>query len=133
MPIAVKIDPRRTGTPAKVIDTRLHGNIREGAVPVVVIENVVSKVCDVEILEAVVIVVSNGDPHSMTDVADSCFFRDVHKLQLSSLAQQVAEQSVAWLPARGRRKLCQARVPRWVEHGALHQINVQIAVVVEVE
>ena len=85
-PIAVIINPRGAGAPTQVIDPGLDGDIGERPVAVVVIENVMSEVCDVEVLEAVIIVVTDSDSHSVTHVPDSGFFSYVHEPELSSLA-----------------------------------------------
>src|SRR2546430_6291922 len=59
-PIAVIINPRGAGAPTQVIDPGLDGDIGERPVAVVVIENVMSEVCDVQVLEAIVIVVTDS-------------------------------------------------------------------------
>src|SRR5256885_10751027 len=48
-PIAVIINPRGAGAPTRVIDPGLDGDIGEGPVAVVVIENIMSEVCDVQV------------------------------------------------------------------------------------
>src|SRR5438046_6161591 len=64
-PIAVIINPRGAGAPTRVIDPGLDGDIGEGPVAVVVIENIMSEVCDVQVLEAIVIVVTDSHSHSV--------------------------------------------------------------------
>src|SRR5947199_7626251 len=48
-PVVVIIDPRGAGAPTRVVHPGLDRNIGESTVTVVVIENVLSKVCDVEV------------------------------------------------------------------------------------
>ena len=44
------------------------------------------EISDIQVLEAVIIVVAYRDAHPVADVPDSGFLRDVHKLQLPRLA-----------------------------------------------
>src|SRR5216683_4604398 len=119
--------------PTRVIDPRVHGDVRESTVTVVVVEDVVSEVCDVQVLKAVVIVVPDSDSHSVAHMPDSGFLSDVHELELSGLAQEVTEEPVAGLPVRRRRKLRFTGILSRVDHRALHHIDVQVAVIVVIE
>ena len=132
-PVAVIVNPSRARAPARVINTSLRRHIGEGAVAIVVVKNVASEVCNVEVLEAVVIVVAHRNSHAVADVPDSGFFRDVHKLQLPSLAQKIAEEAVAGRPSRRERKLRAPRILRRIERRSLNHIHIQVAVVVVIE
>src|SRR6266571_3267353 len=132
-PVTVIINPCGACAPTRVIYPRVHGDVRESTVTVVVVEDVVSEVCDVQILEAVVIVVPDSDSHSVAHMPDSGFLSDVHELELSGLAQQVTEEPVAGLPVQRRRKLRLTGILSRVEHRALHHIDVQVPVIVVIE
>src|SRR2546425_1152462 len=77
-----------------------------------------------EVLEAVVIVVTDSDSHSVTHVPNSGFFSDVHELELSRLAEKISEEPVPRFPPRRRRKLRAPWTLGRVEHRPLHQIHI---------
>ena len=120
----VIIDPRGAGAPTRVVHPGLDRNIGESTVTVVVIENVLSKVCDVEVLEAVVIVVTDSDSHSVAHVPNSGFFSNIHELELSGLAKEISEEPVPRLPPPRRGKLRVPGILGRVEHRPLHHINI---------
>src|ERR1700730_3674130 len=133
VPVAVKIDPCCARAPTRIIDTSLRGDISERAIAIIVVQNVAAKICDVQVLESVVIVIPDGDSHPVTDVADAGLLRDIFELKLSGLAQQIPEQPIAGLPSGRGRKLRTARILSRIERRALQQIDVQIAIVVVIE
>src|SRR5437879_13392072 len=83
-PVAVIINPRGACAPTRVIDPGLDCDIGERPVAVVVIENVMSEVCDVEVLEAVIIVVTDSDSHSVPHLPDFGVLRYRHDSDPSS-------------------------------------------------
>src|SRR2546428_3533447 len=123
-PVVIIIDPRGACAPTRVIDPGLDGDIGEGTVTVIVVENVMSEVCDVEVLEAVVIVVTDSDSHSVAYVPNSSSFRDVDERELSGLTEQISEEPVPRLPTRRRRKPRASWILSRVEHRPLHQIDI---------
>ena len=128
--VAVVIQPGGAGRPALVVHAGLARDIGESPVAVVVIKNVRAEVGDVEVLETVVVVIPNRHAHAVADVPDAGFFRDVLKPQPAALDEQVAEKAVSGFPSGRRRK---QRLLARLELAPLHQINVQVAVVVVVE
>src|SRR6266446_5529710 len=80
----------RDGPPATP-DTRLGGNVSEGAISVVVIENVFAIAGDVEIGIAVVVVIADGHAHAVVSVAGIC---------QTSLLGHVGETAVLVLPVK---------------------------------
>ena len=132
-PVAVIINPRRARAPARVIHTGLCRHVGKRAVAIVVIENVAPEIRDVQVLEAIIIIISDRDPHAVADMADSSFFCDIHEFELSGLAKQILEQAVARPPSRRRGKLRAPRVLSRIERRALNHIHIQVVVVVVIE
>ncbi len=129
IPVAIEIHPRGASRPVRIIDAGFARDIGEGTVAIIVIEHVAAEVGHVEIEEAVVIIVAGSHAHAIADVSHSGFFSDVDESQLTRFGQQIFEQPVARFPAgRGREERFAA-----VEGRALHQIDVQVAVVIVVE
>src|SRR5690349_14417977 len=64
--VVVEINPRCTCRPTFAAYARLAGDVRKGAVAIVVIELVSAKRGDVYVFVAVVVVVSNRNSHSIT-------------------------------------------------------------------
>ena len=97
------------------------------------IEHVLSKIRDVQILEAVIIVVANGDSHSVSDVSYAGFLGDVNKLQLPSFTEQVAEKAISRFPAGCWGEFRMTWILRRIEGRTLNQIHVEVTVVVIIE
>src|ERR1043166_29790 len=112
-----------------IVNARLPRYIGKRTVTVVVIQHVVTCVGDVKVEKAIVIVVADGDTHTVADVPHSGLFSDVDEAQLAGLRKQVLVEPVAGLPAGWGRGYEFARV----ETRALDEIDVQIAVVVVIK
>ena len=127
--VAVIVDKGRRDTPAGIAGAGDGGGVREGAVAVVAIEPVGAEVGDIEVGPAVVVVVAGGDAHAVAAGADAAGRGDVDKARPSAAVgphlQVVAVQPVD-------RSIRRCRADR-VESTALHQVDIQIAVTVEVE
>src|SRR3954454_13987058 len=85
-PVAVIIDPRRTCTPARVIHAAFCGYVSERAIPIIVVKHVASEVCNIEVLEAIIVIVSDRNTYAVADVPHPGFFRDIYELELPRLA-----------------------------------------------
>ena len=131
--VTVVIDPSRARTPARIVHARLFGYVGEGSVSVVVVEHVVSKIRDVQILEAVIVVVANGDSHSVSDVSYAGLLGDVNKLQLPSFTEQVAEEAISRFPSRRWGKFRLTWILRRIEGRTLNQVHIEVAVVIVIE
>src|SRR5215831_19815919 len=69
--VAIIVDPCRACAPARIIHTGLVGHIGEGSVSVIVIQHVATEICDIKILKTIVVIVSNCDSHSVSDMSDA--------------------------------------------------------------
>ncbi len=128
--VPVVIDECGAGGPAGGSDAGAGGYVRERAVSVVVIQNVVAVIGDVEIDVPVVVVVAGRHAHAFIGVAYAGRFRDIGERQFARFFEIIPEQAVARLPTRrnGHQRLA-------LRSGgiSLDQINVQVAVVIIVD
>src|SRR5205823_4472867 len=113
------IEPGGAGAPARIIHARPPSDVGKRAVAVVMVENVRSKVGDVEVLKSIIIVIAYGDPHAAADPSHAGLLCDVLELQSPSLREQVAEKAVARFPAGWRRE---DPLLRWGEGQSLNEI-----------
>ena len=114
--IAVVIQERRAGAPSGIIHPGLAGDVGEGAIAVVVVQDVVPDVCHVQIEKPIVVIVAGRCPHAVADVTDARTLGHIDEVQRPGGRQLVLEEPVAGLDAGGRRE------KRWLagsEGGAL--------------
>src|SRR6266849_3352875 len=91
MPVVVVVEEAGGNRPAPDGYSRLFSDIGEGAVAVVVIEDVLSVVGDVQVGIPVVVVVTHGDAHAVVAVShtgETRCFRDVGEATVTVLAKQ---------------------------------------------
>ena len=71
--VAIVVNEGAAGAPARFLagDARLFADVGEGAVAVVVVENVLAVVGDEQVVEAVVVVVADADALSPAAVANA--------------------------------------------------------------
>src|ERR1700749_1053099 len=77
--IVVEVDPRRARRPSASGNTRLVGDVLKSAVAVVVVELVAAVRGHVQIFEPVVIIVTDGDSHSVSRTLKAGFLRHIFK------------------------------------------------------
>src|SRR5579863_9929612 len=65
MAVVIVIEEARRTAPASGFDARFGGYVGEGAVAIIVVEDIFSVVRDVEVGEAIVIVISDSDAHAV--------------------------------------------------------------------
>jgi hypothetical protein len=118
-PVVVIVEPHGARRPAGRGDSRLAGHIGECGVAVVAVEDAPAVRRDEEIREAVIVIVADRDAHPERAAADACFLGHVGE-------RAVAVVSVQRVAQRLRRRVEVARA-------AVHQIDVQPPVVVEIE
>ena len=122
--------PRRIGAVT-------HGDLGEGAVAVVPIHSVLAEVGDVEVDPAIVVDVPRRRPHSVAERDDSALRGHVGKAQVGRPVrvhvQIVSKEPVSERRLFRRRKEGVVQVLAGSQHLTLHQVDVQIAVVVVVE
>ena len=113
-----------------IVYPSLSRHVSECAVTIIVIKNVVAEIRDVQIEKAVIIVVSSGYAHAIPNMSHAGLFSDINEAQFARFCQQILEEPVPWLPARwrGRQEFSSVVQPR-----ALHQIDIEIAIVVIIE
>src|SRR5208283_711872 len=118
-PVIVIVEPDRARRPSRGDNPSLFRNVRESAIPVVVIQDAPSILRDVEIRKAVSIVIASRNTLAVPASRDSGLFGNIGK-------GSVAIVSVQGIPQRWVR-IKKVTLP------AIHQINVHppIAVVVE--
>ncbi len=97
----------------------LFGHVGEGAVTVVVVEDVVAKIGDEQIVETVIIVIAHAAALPPAGARQAGLFGDVGKGAVAIVAKQIA----------GGMAIPQG----WIEAGSVHQKNVEPAIVVVVE
>ena len=78
--VAIVIGPGRAGAEAAAAHSGFFGYVLELAVAQVVIEHVAAKAGDVNIVEAVVVVIGHGDAHAPTFSREARGFGDVGEL-----------------------------------------------------
>ena len=116
---------------AEVVDSRGYRGVLEAPAPEVAEEPVGAQVRQVEIDPAVPVVVGRGDSDVVARLVESDLRRDVGEAEFSGLGEIVPEQAVGGF-GRGRREDgCPALVA--VEGASLAEVDVQVAVVVDVE
>ena len=116
--VAIVVDKRAAGVPALAVPAhaRFISYIRERAITIVVIKNVLAKVADKEVLEAVIVVIANADALSPAGVGYASLQSNVGECAVSIIFEEMGR----WLLALG--ETFQAR--------SVHQENVEPAVVV---
>src|SRR5256884_1821661 len=116
--VAVVIYESAAGVPALAVaaNAGFVGHIRKRAIAVVVIKNIFAEIADEEILEAVVVVVTNADALSPAGVGYASLQSNVGECAVSIIFEEMGR----WLLALG--ETFQAR--------SVHQENVEPAVVV---
>ena len=119
--VAVVVEEAAAGAPAlrRSRHAGLLGHVGERAVAVVVVEDVAAPVADEQIVEAVVVVVADAAALSPA------------RMRQPGLARHVGEGAVAVVVEQVTGRL--RRLHRRIEAGAVHQEDVQPAVVVVVE
>src|ERR1700730_3447683 len=117
--VIVVVEPNRTGSPTGRADTGFLRNVGKSSVAVVVIQNAFSVLGQVEIGEAVVIVVAHCGTHAIAPSGYACFLRHVAE----GAVPIVAIESIAeWL----------IRIVE-IATSAIDQVNIHPAVIVVVE
>src|SRR5580692_9363885 len=118
MAVAVVVDERAAVAPSfsRACDPSFFADVGEGAVAIVVVQDIFSVVGDVEIFEAVVIVVADTHALSPTGVQKAGFLGDVGKGAVVIVVVEVA----GLLVGAGKR----------IESGAIDDENVGPAVIV---
>ena len=121
MAIAIVIEKTTTGSPPvpAARDAGLLGNIGESAVTVVVIEHVPAPVADKQVVEAVVVIVADTAALAPSGVSQAGLPGDIGEGAVAIVTEKIA--GGFW---RARLRL---------KRGAVHQEDIQPAVVVEIE
>ena len=124
-----------TAQPPLFARPTLRGDVGEGAVAVVVQEDALGETRAIDVHEAVVVHVGGGHTHPVRLDLDACLICDLSETQRSRTigsdrevvaVQAILQRSLRWEPRiLDRFSLAQ--------HLALHQVQVEIAVVVVVE
>ena len=117
--VGVEIGPRSRRTPARIADAGLGRHVDERAVPEVSIERVGPDVRDVDIVEAVLVAVTDRHTLAIRPLVDARGKRDVDK----AFTATVPEELIAWLC----RAVGSGRIT------ALYEVQVPPAVTIEVE
>src|SRR6266404_3059347 len=86
--IVIKIHPRRAGGPAAARDSSLFGDVGECSVAIIVIELVAAERGHVEVLEAIIVEIADGDSHPVTGALKSRFFGDIFKRVIRFLMEE---------------------------------------------
>ena len=131
--VTIEIKKRRRHAPRRgIVGAARCGNVGEGAVPVVVEHLVAAKSGEVQIDPAVVVDVADGDAHPVAARMNAARCGDVGEMERPRAIRLdfeiVAIQPVA---ERSGRRRNQGRAV--AEHFALHEIDIEIAVVVVIE
>ncbi len=134
--VAIVIDKAAAGGPTDVIvpESGFARDVGEGAVAVVVEENVVSPEGDEEIDEAVVVVVAGADSLAPAGERDFCLLGYIRKCPVVVVAVEMAGRLLSFRPHRANAG--RARGPGlWeaFEAAAVDEEDVGPAIVVEVE
>src|ERR1019366_951356 len=124
--IVVVIDPDRPQTPARVVETGFFGDVREGPVAIVVVEDVAAVVENVQIHVAVVVVIGGrtaGTEHAVA--ADACLLGYICERAVAIVAVQLVRQLAA--------KIAAFVAGYVVRPGAVYEVEVHEAVAVVIE
>ena len=98
MAIAVVVHEGAAGSPARLLagDTSFFANVGEGAVAIVVIQNILTVVGDEEVIEAVVVVIADADALSPTGTAETGFVGDVGEGAVTIVLEEVRARFLAF-------------------------------------
>ncbi len=77
--VVIKVYPRRAGGPAAASDSGCFGDVGERAVAIIAIELVAAERGHVDVLEAVIVVIADGNSHPVTGALQPCLFGDILK------------------------------------------------------
>src|ERR1700722_14502317 len=86
--IVVEVNPRRARGPSAAANARLVGDVSKSAVANVVVELVATVRGPIQIFEAVVIVVTDGDSHSVSHTLKPGFFRHIFERSICFLMKK---------------------------------------------
>ncbi len=86
----IVIDKRSAGGPTRIVDAGFRGDVSESAVAVVFQKMIRTETGDVEIFEAVVVVIADGDAHAPTDIAHAGLSPNFRKLAVAVVAIEIA-------------------------------------------
>ena len=86
--IMVVISKSRAGGPAAVAHSRLFADVGESAVAVVSVKRVLAEVGAKNVLEAVVVVVTDADSTGPSEGPQSCLLRDIRKCPITIIPIQ---------------------------------------------
>jgi hypothetical protein len=75
--VIVVIKPDGAGSPAGSREASFFGDVGEGAIAIVAIENAAAVLRDVHVRQAVAVVVADGNAHAVAAGRDAGFFGDV--------------------------------------------------------
>ncbi len=117
--VVVVIEPDRAGTPAWSRDTRFLRHVGEGAVAIVVIEDAASVLRNVEVWEAISVVIPHRNTHAIATPSHAGFLRHVGECAVAIVAIQRV--------AQGMRRLVE------IAFAAVDEVNVHPAVIVVIE
>src|SRR5881397_2312145 len=95
--VAIVVDKRTAGVPAFAVPAhaRFVSYIRERAITIVVIKNVLAKVADKEVLEAVIVVIANADPLSPAGVGYASLQSNVGECAVSIILEKMRRRLLA--------------------------------------
>ena len=123
MTIAVEVEKSCARPPTGVVHPRSAANFGKGAVALVPVESIAAEVRHEQVREAVVVVVARGDPHPVAAVTDAGLIGDIfesRRISRPGRRENIPVEAVF---------RCLARP----ERAALHEIGVEVTVVVVVE
>jgi hypothetical protein len=102
MAVAVVVDKSAAGAPgfARACDAGFFADVGEGAVAIVVIEDILAVVGYVQILEAVVIVIADADALAPAAVREAGFLGDIGKRAVVIVAVEMIGGSVLYVYGR---------------------------------
>ncbi len=125
--IAIQIHPGRTRRPSAASDAGFLRHIGESAIAIVVIKLVPTVRSNIQVLVAVIVVISDGYAHSISRSLQPCFLRDVFERTVRLLV--IEPVPILWPRFLGNRSLrC------WItERRAVDQENIQTPVVVVIK
>ena len=128
--VVIVIEKTRRGGPAAAFDARARRHVRERAIAIVVIEDVVAVTRDVDIREAVIVVVAGGNPHAVVPVAGAVEARSLRHIREAAIrVLAIQTVPVGRLSARKSSR----KFYRVVETPAVDEENVEQPVVVVIE
>src|SRR5690348_10635386 len=125
--IPIEIDPARTRRPASSGDTCLFRYVCECPITVVVIQDVSPQIGDIDIRATIIVVVADGDSHAVESAQHSSLLRDIGECAVAVVpVEPIPELRVGLVRfATSRHRVLKLR--------AIHEVNVQPAVSVEIE